>query len=126
MVLKRFGNLLPGSNRRKGIKKTIDNLNTNLIGAVLVIQLVIMVFLSWINWRILKITLSLLNINNKILNISTQLLTVNEALLHVSKGIAISAEGTEDKLTVVQQILPKKFREVEDKGGSRQDSDSYR
>ena len=85
-----------------------------------------MVFLSWINWRILKITLSLLNINNKILNISTQLLTVNEALLHVSKGIAISAEGTEDKLTVVQQILPKKFRECEDKGGSRQDSDSYR
>jgi len=108
---------LPGPDGTKRIKKTIDSLDTNIIGAVLIVQLVIMVFLSWINWKILRITLNLLAINDRILDISKQLLTVNEKLLHVSKGIAVSAEGTEEKLTVVQQILPKKFREVEDKGG---------
>ena len=85
-----------------------------------------MFLLSWINWKILNITLNLLDINNKILDISKQLLTVNEALLHVSKGIAVSADGTEQKLSVVQQVLPKKFREVKDKGGSHQVSDGYR
>ena len=109
---------MSGPDGRKGIKKTIESLDTHIIGAVLIIQLVIMVFLSWLNWKILKITLNLLAINDRILDISKQLLTVNEKLLHVSKGIAVSAEGTEEKLTVVQQILPKKFREVEDKGGS--------
>ena len=109
---------MSGSDRGERSKKAINSLDTNIIGAVLVIQLVIMVFLSWLNWKILKITLNLLSINDKILDISKQLLTVNEKLLHVSKGIAVSAEGTEEKLTVVQQILPRKFREVEDKGGS--------
>jgi len=104
---------LPGPDRREGTKKTIDSLDTNIIGAVLVVQLVIMVFLSWLNWKILRITLNLLTINDRILDISKQLLTVNEKLLHVSRGIAVSAEGTEEKLTVVQQILPKKFRDVE-------------
>ena len=84
-----------------------------------------MVLLFWINWKIFKITLNLLKINDKILNISEKLLTVNEKLLCVSKEIAVSAEGTEEKLSVVQQILPKKFREVEDKGGSKKDRDSY-
>ena len=113
MVFKGSSNLLPGSDRRERSKKTIDSLDTNIIGAVLIIQLVIMVFLSWLNWKILKITLNLLTINDRILDISKQLLTVNEKLLHVSRGIAVSAEGTEEKLTVVQQILPKKFRDVE-------------
>jgi len=94
--------------------------------AVLIVQLILMIFLSWINWKILKITLNLLHINDKILNISKQILTVNEELLHVSRKISISAEGTEEKLTVVQQILPKKFRDVENKGGAPQASDSYR
>jgi len=85
-----------------------------------------MILLSWINWKIFKVTLSLQLINDKILNISKKLLTVNERLLCVSKEIAVSAEGTEEKLSVVQQILPKKFREVEDQGGSKKDSDRHR
>ena len=117
---------MQGSNRKEGTEKTIDSLNTSIIGAVLIVQLILMVFLSWLNWRILRITLNLLSINDRILDVSRRLLTVNGDLLYVSKGIAISAAGTEEKLTVVQQILPKKFRDVEDKGGSQQDSDNYK
>ena len=126
MVVKRFSNLLPGPNRTKGTDKTIDSLNTTIIGAVLIIQLILMIFLSWLNWRILRITLNLLSINDRILDISKQLLVVNEQLLNVSRGIAVSAEGTEEKLTVLKQILPKKFREVGTKGGSLQTGDNYR
>ena len=67
-----------------------------------------MIFLSWINWKILHITKVLLNINAIILDISRELLNVNEAILHVSKAIAVSAENTAPKLSV----LPPKFREI--------------